>query len=260
MVIFHPLDGARMKLDRARAHLGALRSELGRHLERYPARIETSSPAKSSGLQALPLVEPDAELPPLLLSCVIGDCVTNARAALDYVIWELASRFFTPPIDLAGFDDRRILSFPIEGTFRGNGFNERLRQLAHRGIHGTAIDTIKASQSEDGAADALRWLHELVNTDKHRMPLLTITDIESIEVTLSRPVLHQDAAPATMRLPGTIVGRRIPIHSDVQMRSETTFCVTFKDASVPRAPIENILTPIIESVATIVPRFEPFFA
>src|SRR5437588_3554710 len=67
--------------------------------------------AQTNPVHFLPPLVPG--VPPLRLSTIIGDCVTNARAALDYIVWELAQRYFQPPFDIAKFSDRRIVSFPI---------------------------------------------------------------------------------------------------------------------------------------------------
>ncbi|HEY7191713.1 MAG TPA: hypothetical protein VH436_34425 [Vicinamibacterales bacterium] len=37
--------------------------------------------------------------PPIRLATIVGDCVTNARAALDYIVYQLAVRYFVPLYD-----------------------------------------------------------------------------------------------------------------------------------------------------------------
>jgi hypothetical protein len=67
---------------------------------------------------------------PINLSMVIGDVVTNTRAALDYIIWELATKYCTPPLDLTKPSDRRLTSFPID--VGDQGFKDKLKLFRMR--------------------------------------------------------------------------------------------------------------------------------
>src|SRR5215467_759755 len=84
------LDGARSKIERAQEHLQTLRAELKTYLAARPWKIGTKT--------ILGRTIPDfcvASPPPVKLSLLIGDCIANSRAALDYVMWELALRYFS---------------------------------------------------------------------------------------------------------------------------------------------------------------------
>src|SRR5438094_6769697 len=100
----HPLDGARLKVIRAQEHLDCLKAEVWMYLHQQPDEVR-SQPERSPQhtwlrpTHVLPPIVP-AEPPPRL-SAIIGDCVTNARAALDYIMWELAERHFDPPLDIS---------------------------------------------------------------------------------------------------------------------------------------------------------------
>src|SRR4051812_18603330 len=122
----HPLDGARLKIVRAQEHLDSLKAEIEMYLHEQPHEVYSRPQTYpynsrrgaayaayySASIQhVLPALIPG--VPPLRLSTIIGDCVTNARAALDYIVWELAQRFFDPPFDLTNGNDRRIVAFPI---------------------------------------------------------------------------------------------------------------------------------------------------
>jgi hypothetical protein len=84
----HPLDGCRLKLDRAEEHLQTLKSEILAYLERKPYRMTTGrSPdytEHSFYLEATELVPPR-------FSVLFGDVLQNARSALDHIAWQLAS-------------------------------------------------------------------------------------------------------------------------------------------------------------------------
>src|SRR5690242_12983375 len=85
-----PLDGARLKVVRAQEHLDSFKAESCRYLDEQPHEIR--SQFQGDG-QALPHL--DFSAPPHRLSVIIGDCVTNCRAALDYIAWELVKHYFT---------------------------------------------------------------------------------------------------------------------------------------------------------------------
>src|SRR3954463_2823501 len=102
-----PLEGARLKIARAREHLDAVTAAITIWLETEPnetrskpAPIPPRQPAYlDNDTQVLPVFVPGD--PPARLSILVGDCVTNARAALDHVVWQLALRYFAPAINPA---------------------------------------------------------------------------------------------------------------------------------------------------------------
>ena len=164
-----PLDGARLKIVRAQEHVDSLKAEIAMYLNARPWVIGTqqySNVAVPAPIVTVP--------PPLRLSTIIGDCATNTRAALDYIVWELAQRYFSPAFNQTSGDDRRITSFPLADTPEEPGYVDRLDRLTKRGIPTPAIDEIKSVQPYNRGYEALLLLHELVNRDKHRMPILTL--------------------------------------------------------------------------------------
>lgn len=204
----------------------------------------------------LPPIAPPG-VPPSRLSTIIGDCLTNARAALDYIIWELAQQYFDPPVDILNGHDRRIVSFPIVGTSADADFKD----LAKRHIPADAVAEIRLSQPYNAGYESLGWLNVLVNIDKHRMPLLTIGQFDKMTVTLATPAIFFDLVkePSTITLTREAATSQPPMLSDVQMRGEITPYVTWKDAAVPRKPVELMLEQIVGCVAIVVPRFDRFF-
>src|SRR4051812_6533280 len=140
----HPLDGARLKIVRAQEHLDSLKAEIGMYLNEHPHEVfshpktypydsrrgAVHAAYYSASIQhVLPPLTPG--VPPLRLSTIIGDCVTNARAALDYIVWELAQRYFKPAFDITDRNDRRIVAFPIYQNALDAGLKDRLDRLAN---------------------------------------------------------------------------------------------------------------------------------
>ncbi len=193
--------------------------------------------------------------PPLRLSTIIGDCVTNIRAALDYITWELATRYFSPPLDIAKRSDRRITSFPIFKEPSDLGYVNRLNCLTNRKVPAAAINEIKAVQAYNRGYESLWWLHELVNADKHQMPILTLSYAPFFAYWADEsgihPIAHwtdRDAKPNLAEIEA------------MHMKHQVTIYVTFQDVAMPREPVDRTLEQIIETAANVIPRFEPFFA
>jgi hypothetical protein len=270
----HPLDGARLKIVRAQEHLDSLKAEIRMYLDEQPHEVRSQPETHTRGrdqtnfyayyaqtnpVHSLPPLVPG--VPPLRLSTIIGDCVTNARAALDYIVWELAQRHFKPPFNVTDRNDRRIVAFPIYPSASDAGLKDRLNRLTDRQIPAGAIKEIEATQPYNAGYESLGWLHELVNRDKHRMPLLTVGQFDEMTVTFATPAIFVDLTkePSTLTIPRDAATQNPPMQSNVQMKGEVAIYVTWQDVLVPRVAIERTLEQIIERVANTIPRFDPFF-
>jgi hypothetical protein len=256
----HPLDGARLKVVRAQEHLDALKAELAMYVREHPYDIGANFNDYSSIYPTI------TKHPPLRFSTIVGDCVTNARAALDYVMWELLTLFADPAINLSAHQDRVLTSFPIsEGpsSRRHKGHCDNLKSLAKRKIPTAAINGIKIVQPYNTGNLALCWLHQLVNTDKHRVPLFTIAKVNTFA--LSEDVWHRTVSLSAhgdrwvFARPGyrpafTTVGGE-----EMQVNYQATVYIAFADVSMPREPVDRTLEQIIETVADVIPRFDRFF-
>jgi hypothetical protein len=198
--------------------------------------------------------------PPLRFSTLVGDCVTNARAALDYIVWELVCRYFDPPFDVTNANDRKITAFPIWRVSGSSAEVNRLNCLTNRKIPATAINEIKSVQPYNGGYEPLWWLHELVNTDKHRMPLLVAGYIPTAGF-ITAPV-GSDYPLSFFALPGQPPTRKAILNfrkGDVEVYHQATIQVSLQDVAMPREPVDRTLQQVIETVANVIPRFDRFF-
>jgi hypothetical protein len=250
------LDGAKLKVIRAIQHLKFLDEEIERYLSSKP----DSFPADRQG-DMVTVGAAVREQPHPALSCIVGDCVTNLRASLDYIAWELAmlARKSLPD------KDKKRITFPIASDYTGftkpRGTAEHLKDCC--GVPAAAIDVIESVQPYHAGYESLELLNLLVNEDKHRALLLCALDIRGL---------------ATVRITqGNKLwakGGRIGIGTDfkasgpglskeasfaVNVESETTVLVAFQDARMPRVQVTLLLSQIVERIANIVPSFEPFF-
>lgn len=223
-------------------------------------------------------IQPDVEL-----SLIVGDCLTNARAALDYIMYRLVTKYFEDPlIDLSKDRDRKLTSFPLfeaPSTDPSSTYMNRFTYLPRRmpkAIDGTthAIDVIKSVQPYNSDYRSLWVLHELVNTDKHRLLLITRSDVVSATITSFYEGTEFMTAGHTtgvkeIDLVNTLHGLGFDTESDVpsdkvEVKSQPTIHVTLKDLPVPipgikGIPVESVLQQIIETVADVLPKFDRFF-
>jgi hypothetical protein len=80
----HPLDRARLKLARAEEHINAFGEESVPYLNSNFCHLDFHDDGEFRNA-FLVVSEP----PPMHLSVILGDCLHNIRASLDYLAWEL---------------------------------------------------------------------------------------------------------------------------------------------------------------------------
>jgi hypothetical protein len=220
----HPLDGARFKVIWAQKHLDALKPEIRKYLDEQTQEIRSQPHMHPQHMWLGPtevlrlIVLTDTEL---TLSAIIGDFATNARAALDYVMWELAQRYFVPPLNIAKFKDRKLASFPSFETL--TEVKDCFDRLADRQIPTGAIDEIKTVQPYNAGYEPLGWLTRLVNQDKHRMLLPTTGEVDHLTIDFA-----PSAAFGFKSETVTITGKDLATvgyptyQSDMQMKAKAT--------------------------------------
>lgn len=246
----HPLDSAKFKIVWANEHLKALKAELRRYLDPHPYKLTTYT-AKDG--QDYPDVVTTAE-PDMSISAIIGDCLCCARAPLDYIAWELATKHFQDPA--ISDKDRKWVSFPIStspsGT-PGNGLDSKLNGFLKRKMPTAVIDEIKLLQPYNRGYESLGWLNELINTDKHRMPHLTIGAAGTFMYIQFGPHRLFPAFGHDLDTESGVSG------DDVKVDAQIPVYVAFKNAAVPDRSVHELIAEIIKTVADVIPRFDRFF-
>jgi hypothetical protein len=166
------LSSVYAKLDRAYFHARDLREKLRLALDPHSHRFVAESDGKPSKLvfrvEGIPAIDPEWSL-------ILGDFLTNARAALDYLACQLA-RLERPSCTC------KRTGFPIlrECPLDANG-QPRLPRINGVTNH-SVIDAVRAVQPYTEVENyghpleetALYTLNTLVNTDKHRLLLVTV--------------------------------------------------------------------------------------
>lgn len=154
------LDGSRAKRDRAHHHLEAIEQRIGEFLSSNPYPIAIEAHPKE-GQYVMRLREPKP-FPVHELAVMIGDCVHNMRAALDFITWELAG---------ARPSDRRTM-FPIFETpeqFRKNG-TWRIKDIPDEAR--ALIESVQPYHAQKPRLTSLYAIDHFDAADKHR--LLTV--------------------------------------------------------------------------------------
>ena len=224
------LDGAKLKIARAREHLEALDSAIREYIASDPSfvlpyRNENGDWGTGTHIN---------EHPSPRFSLIVGDCLNNARSSLDYIIWELAGTYAGRVLD----EGDRIY-FPICDT--PEKFDKWVADVAQYDFPQPLLDLLKSVQPFNAGYYSLVRLRTLVNVDKHKLLLTVKGEVKRIELTIQRRVTIQ-AGPEGE--PEQEVWSRADVH------------VIWSDPSMPREPIQRTLDCIVECVEGILPQFD----
>lgn len=159
------LDGVYAKLDRARVHARELKARLDAdlHPEQYQFYRNNDGPSKLIyTVKRLPTIDP-------VWSIILGDFLTNMRAALDHLAWQL--------VLLDGGSPNSQTQFPIRTDDldgKGNPNPARIQPAIRRPDIVAAVEEVQPySEARRLGGDAknsgLVVLNELVRVDKHRL-------------------------------------------------------------------------------------------
>jgi hypothetical protein len=252
------LDGARLKIARAKQHLQSFNDEGSQYVGSEPYEVVTELDGDFIRVRGVITAEP-----PPTLACIVGDFVTNLRASLDYVAWELAMRAGRT---LTGGEKRNV-KFPIapdkKAFNKADGTAERLAKTC--GVSAAAISAIESVQPYNSGYEPLRALDELVNRDKHRTLLLCGGFVDSAgAISIYHRGQRAWTAVGMTGLEMNLAAFDPPLGPatdfDVRIDAPPTMYVSLKDFPSPgETSWVGILQQIYECVEKIVPRFEQFF-
>lgn len=244
------------KIGWAEEHFNMLQDELLPYLAARPFAVsERYDSERAKYLFTLNVVNP---IPQVRWALIIGDCVHNARSALDYIAWPLAGG------DAA---DRSTL-FPIYANV--SDFNSSRWRL--RRVHPDAVVEIGRCRPYARSYPKMHplWLlQELDARDKHKLLSMTYSlawggsfyvqiagNVER-EILLHRNSLEHGAVVAEIVFPA---GSPQP---EMNVQRDFFFDVTFEETLIAQSGKRGILehlTNIIEGVKDTVSRFEYFVA
>jgi hypothetical protein len=169
-------DDVTLRLERAKEHIEAVRSQTKSFLEREPKPLDFRTEEKPGPDKAIHYVlyAVIREEPPRSLGAPVGDAIQNIRNALDYLIYEWS---------LPKYRSRGRTGFPI---YDDHCFFEVEGRKLIRGIDGDGLTFIEHHQpykrTNPPRNDPLSILRRLSNKDKHRLLLpvaAAVSDSES---------------------------------------------------------------------------------
>jgi hypothetical protein len=155
------------KLARGKEDLAALSEACGGYLDTGPEiTVEVYNDPDTGSVKTRFLGEPS---PPTRIGAIVGDVVHNLRSALDVAAWQLAIAN-----DEAGvLKERNQVAFPL--TRCAEEFKKPHRALKFFSESGREV--IERLQPYQSSMEALGWLRDLSNADKHRVATFSFTGL-----------------------------------------------------------------------------------
>jgi hypothetical protein len=244
------LGSSLFKIIWAQQHLDQLRDEARKYVDSHPYHF----PTEVEGDQVLVYPPEIVNSPEFSIAGLIGDCMNNLMAALDYIVWELAVAHAGRPVipPPVGVDKPSFPLFADPAVFAKNpnrfkGYN----------FPASALAEIERVQPYHAGYEPLAQLFVLVNQDKHRLPLLLMGQVQSGDIgLLYRETEFKPVSSATTVTFNTGDPRLAPYDPrEMKVNTQVTPFIAFQDASMPREPIEVTVERIAKCVGTVVSAF-----
>ena len=253
------LKSAEWKIYRAGQHFKELEAELRRYFQGNPGRFmvkpESTPDSIIASFQA-------KESTPARIPLIIGDCLQNARSALDFLVWEL--------VRANGHEPGKHNMFPVCASY--DAFKEACKWHGKKpgvleGVCDEATARIEALQpynmGQDWEQQSLFWILDIfVNINKHRRVLLTdlvaapMDDIQIVDIDGelwahgSLPTVNKDAE----------FGPHPVVDGQVHMNTKLVAFVCFNEAPAQGREVTTLLKRILRYVHLgIIPDFAQFF-
>jgi len=178
---------------------------------------------------------------PMVLGILVGEIVYNLRAALDYLVFDLAR--------LDTGQSQEGTQFPIEDTKKG--FTWRQKRGWLKGLNTAHVTAIETLQPYNGC-DWTRSLRDISNPDKHRHIIGFYGDMA-----LTAHAATPDRLTDLEDMPGTISSARHPITGqEVHVKLHLAMEVQFSDGTPVVETLEIIKLKVAETLEAFKPEFK----
>jgi hypothetical protein len=255
------MESTDAKIGRAREHLDVLDREIADFIRGTNRHFEIKVAEDRSAAWIVSWVEDP--YPPIRLSLLIGDCLSNMRSALDNLICGLV-RTQKPGSSCSG------RAFPIcadEQTY------QRQRASVLKGVHEAAkrvIDSLQPFTRPAGSVqiDPLNMLNVLCNRDKHRAANLTSGFSKNTRLDIhdpgaggiyhvSVPKLHKGDGPDIIMMPVPSG----PVGQSIRVDTKGTAVLAFNDDGPwEERPVSEVLHACMNYVEDgVIRKLKPFF-
>lgn len=248
----HPVYSIHLRMHRAYEHLDTLDQETEAFLRSKPYSLWSEDDLKKrSTIWHMEIFEP----PPLRLSLIVADCVSNMRSALDYLMWQLVSKY------KSGRPSTRT-QFPICVSRESwNKVKRAIRYMPEEVIK--YLELLQPYQATERGAPAgsrtiLRLLHDLWNREKHR-ELSELCFLISIDFDPSRSDYRFEIGQTTVHEGRAVVARAFPLTPDAQPDIQAKVAVKIALGERTKDGLMETLTLIHTGIRdTLLPPFEEF--
>ncbi len=158
-------ESARLKIDRAKRHVGDLQATLDRYAQAAPVKFNPDG--RFAVVKLDPKVATDCGL-------IIGDAVHNFHSALDHAFWEL--------MEIDGGHQGKSTKFPIHSDGDRGSYEGSIKGIIAR--PDTQAFFVKLGAYKGGPGNVLCALHSCDIVDKHAVltPVLGVTSLQNCVV------------------------------------------------------------------------------
>lgn len=231
----HPLDGARKRIERADRHLREVIDEIDAFRRQNENCITVEYDPKTKNFN---IGGQHAARVPQCISLPVGDCIYNFRAALDYIIYELAI-----------FDQKgKVMDgtqFPIDDL---PAQFQRHRQTYLNGLTEAHKDIVETYQPYNGV-DWTKTLRTISNPDKHRhLTVLGGDWLADVVLTAGKPGSFKGR-------PGKVFEGVGPNGEDVHMERAYATTIGFSDGLPVIETLQNLKAQVADTIDAFVPEF-----
>jgi hypothetical protein len=269
MPLCSALDGVRAKIARAQEHLKNVNSSIRSVLatkEKYPTPGYEYHPDSQELVIRMQKITPlDRALP-----LAVGDCIHNARSALDHLVFQLAI------LNGAGSSAASTTSFPV--CLSAGALKKTVQHRIAPFISSAALAEIEKRQpyalGNAGRDDVLYVLAQLDNIDKHRLLIVTASKFRPVAFCVTLPngdrfgheITHEKAREWKATRDGAEIirfdlsevitepgGVNVKLHTVAAVQIERTGLIC--DGYV----VQHILSDCIQHVTNIVDEFGRMF-
>jgi hypothetical protein len=254
-----PLEGAKLKIERANSHIPEVNTLLDFLLA--PESREVTSeidPAKGEIRHKIRLIKQ----PPVMVGVACGEILYGLRSALDHLVTATATKRGIVIIEKTGF--------PIEETREKFEVALRNRKIAERFPALAAVLKELKPYKGGGYDGFLWWLHWLNGVEKHKIivPMVGTHVGFKFDLVLKALPGFDASRDLVLKAPKTwnyldkepITVFVHPLHTEIQGEMDLDFNVTFRDVDTPHPwGMVDTLQKFVDLTRAIVAIFEERF-
>lgn len=250
------LESVLLKLARAGDHLDELQ-----RIDSEFANVEVQMPFVRDEKRQIGFFEVRLPNPPKTVATIVGDCLHNLRASLDYLVWQLV---YSNPPNTPGKNNM----FPI--CQAASNFEELLRKGRLDGLEEKAVEAVRSLQPLDLPQHPLVLLNDLYNADKHRdlhVVVAVASDLDVVSIRNGEIVMRTILSGEEVRHGEPYGGIGMPLSKvphGIQMRvlGSAVAYMAFKDLisseEGEQMPVVSTMRVIRDFlIATVVPTLAP---